>query len=319
MPPPPIDTYLIGAQKSGTSSLGEYIGEHPQVLKTDALEFGYFVADEQYKRGYDWAYRYYFDDQQPGPAQRILAKSASLYANEKGLTRLYQHNPACQLLLVLRNPCDRAFSSFLMEYNAGNPLTNNFSEYLQNYFAAQEQRQPPYRVLDRVVIDYGKYDEHLANVLQYFPRDQLYVLVLEEFRQSPRSWLADIYNFLGIDASYEPEWQQQHNQATMVRSRQAAHLLKRWVYKNPSVRKLAPYLPKPLKRGFSQQMDRLLTSRKQPLPTMAASDREQLMALYEPHIQQLEALLGQNLDIWRSSPSATTFNRVQQSHKQPPS
>src|SRR6185295_13613127 len=114
-----IDLMIVGAQKSGTTSLKNYLGQHPAIITHLQTEFSFFVEEKEYINGMESAFKIYFSDVVPYGSRRIVAKSASMYLNEKSLQRLRRSNPDCQVVILLRNPVERAYSSYLMEMNAG--------------------------------------------------------------------------------------------------------------------------------------------------------------------------------------------------------
>ena len=76
MPRPLIDMIIVGAAKSGTTSLLRYLGQHPEVCPQREPEFAYFVLDGQYARGYESAFDRYFGG--CGRATKVVAKNVGL-------------------------------------------------------------------------------------------------------------------------------------------------------------------------------------------------------------------------------------------------
>ena len=87
-----INVMVIGAQKSGTSSLMRYIAQHPSIRTHRSAEFGYFVNDRKYMQGYEAAFRSAFGPVYSGP-KVVLGKSVSVLPSYEALRRVYQHNP----------------------------------------------------------------------------------------------------------------------------------------------------------------------------------------------------------------------------------
>ena len=114
-----IDLAIIGAQKAGTSSLKNYINQHPNVEGHWQTEFGFFGIEDEYVKGYDtMAPRYFNVKADNEPIKRVI-KHAHLHGNSKLIARLKEHNPDCELVFVLRDPVDRAYSSYLREKSSG--------------------------------------------------------------------------------------------------------------------------------------------------------------------------------------------------------
>src|ERR1051325_8643005 len=103
-PFPPIDAMIIGAQKAATTSLKNYLMQHPQIAGHVQKEFAFFQDNEEQKNGYRFAYKKYFQNGQPIVNKKIIAKHASLYSMEENIQKLKEHNPDALLIFSLRNP-----------------------------------------------------------------------------------------------------------------------------------------------------------------------------------------------------------------------
>src|SRR2546421_13021843 len=110
-----IDLMIVGAQKSGTTSLKNYLGQHPEVVTHLETEFSYFFHESEYVKGPAGMFRKNFLNALQGRSKKIIAKSAGLYVDEAALERLKELNPHYKLVLLLRNPVQRAHPSYLME------------------------------------------------------------------------------------------------------------------------------------------------------------------------------------------------------------
>ena len=171
----PIEIMIIGAQKAGTSSLAKYLDAHPGVISHEQLEFTYFVRDEEFQNGYDKAWQLYFGE--PDPAKKVLAKNVGVMYFNHALHRLKDHNPDCQLIIILRNPTDRAYSNFWYSRRQGWEDLDTFEEGL----AAESQRladQHPF-AHHNTYYERGLYAEQIERVYQYIPKEQVHIVLLE--------------------------------------------------------------------------------------------------------------------------------------------
>src|SRR5678809_829657 len=110
-----IDLMIIGAQKAGTTSLQNYLNEHPEILGHPQIEFGYFKDDKTYENGYEKEFARHFTSGSVNTAKAVIAKNTGMYDSDKALERLQQHNPDCKLVFIVREPVSRAYSSYSME------------------------------------------------------------------------------------------------------------------------------------------------------------------------------------------------------------
>ena len=197
---------VIGAQKGGTTSLFNYLVQHPQVLAPLSKEIHYF--DLQYQRGVRW-YRSQF------PYSHSLRRgSLSLDASPYYLVhpqvphRAAQLLPEVKLIALLRNPIDRALSHYQHEVR-GNREPFSFREALDREverLAGEEERlqsDPRYYSYNHHRYSYtrrGLYLEQLRRWEQHFPRSQMLVLQSERLFSDPASVMDSVHAFLGLPA-----------------------------------------------------------------------------------------------------------------------
>lgn len=105
---------IIGAQKSGTTSLHHYLDQHPKLVGSKPKEVHFFERDEHYKLGIDW-YRQSFFDFKHIWGKRIYFEATPDYLYRNGVAeRIFKHYPDIKLIILLREPVARAFSSWNM-------------------------------------------------------------------------------------------------------------------------------------------------------------------------------------------------------------
>ena len=104
-----VDLMIIGAQKAGTTSLKNYLGEHPQILTHGQIEMSYFVNDVEYKAGHATGIEPYFSEAAT-IGKCIVGKNVAISLHEEAVARLVKHNPDCKIVFVMREPVSRAYS-----------------------------------------------------------------------------------------------------------------------------------------------------------------------------------------------------------------
>lgn len=201
------DFIIIGTQKGGTSSLYNALVQHPQILKAARKEVHFF--DQYYEKGLDW-YRDQFPACQPG---QITGEASPFYmAHPFAARRIAQDCPDSRLIVMLRNPADRAISHYQQEFRRKHDLAE-----LTKALADEDARTAKdWEALERGELltrsnaqrfSYrrrGYYANQLKPFLALFPRTQIHILQSEAYFQSPYSLLPGIYNFLGVDPAFRP-------------------------------------------------------------------------------------------------------------------
>lgn len=257
------DFLLLGAAKAGTTSLAQYLGQHPGVFMA-RKDLNYFLdhpAARSPFRGPDVTharaakgsedYRAAFEEAPPGS----LAGDAShiyLYAPEApGLIRQRLGTP--HLVVVLRHPVERAYSHYAFNRGLGTELLPSFEEAL----AAEDMRveagwDPVFHYRRR-----GLYGEQLARYLEVFPAARLQVLVFEELFADPAAALRGLFEFLGVDPDFAPDVSQVHVpggdvRAPTIQAAPATGL--------PPPAPLDPALRRRLAAGYAEDLERLETA-----------------------------------------------------------
>lgn len=200
-----LPTFLIiGAQKGGTTSLHEYLGEHPLVSPPTTKEVHYF--DHSYHRGDAW-YRAHF--RVPSRPDEISGESTPYYLFHPRVPELVAGDlPGRKLIVILRDPIDRAFSHHNHELALGYedlPFEQAIARE-PSRLEGEEERildDPRYRSFSHQHHSYlarSRYAEQLERWFRHADRDQFLILSAEDLFQDPHSVLAETQRFLGLEA-----------------------------------------------------------------------------------------------------------------------
>ena len=179
---------IIGARKAGTRALLTYLNLHPQIIAAKQ-EIHFF--DDNYERGIEW-YRksmpYAFDE------QITIEKTPAYFVNEDVPARVYKLNKSMRLLLIVRDPVERAIS-----------------DYNQIMIKKRERNKPIASFEDLVIKSNGDvngsyngikrsiYAHHMAKWLKYFPLEQFHIVDGEGLVDDPLPKVQAVENFLKID------------------------------------------------------------------------------------------------------------------------
>ncbi len=199
----PPQFIILGVQKGGTNSLYHYLCQHPQIVAATQKEIHFFTLN--YEQGLDW-YQSQFSTEADG--RQILTGEGSPYYLFHPLVpqRLYESFPQTRLIVLLRNPVDRAISHYYWQVKLGYESLSleaaiaQESERLQgeaekicaegNYFSFNHQH---YSYLSR-----GIYATQLQRWMQFFPREQFLILKSEDLYWDSEKVVNQVFNFLGV-------------------------------------------------------------------------------------------------------------------------
>lgn len=268
------DTLIVGAMRSGTTSLYRYLGAHPDVFMAPK-ELQFFT--EHFAKGTDW-YRAQFAG--AGEAEVVGEATADYLARESAMSRLATTLPEARLIASLRNPVDRAWSHYGLLQARGRE-SRSFTAALDDEEAAIARDGVG---ADGVIyLTHGLYDVHLERCLRLFPRHQLHVSIFERMRVDPGTTYRSLCQFVGIDETFvPPNLGERINPFVTFRSLR--------------LRRMAQRLPSPLDRAVA----RLNTRRSLPPPQVDPATRARLNDFYAPHVQRVEELLGDAVPEWRA-------------------
>lgn len=293
MPPstPPIDLFVVGAQKAGTSSLKRYLGQHPDVQTHAHNEFTVFINDAEFERGYAYGYEQMFH-QADQAAKKRVAKSAGIMFEPTVLDRLHAHNPAMHLAILLRHPIDRAYSAYGQARRCGWEDRLTFEEALDappGRFETHAVRRRNCLYLDRSV-----YAEPIRDCQDRFEAERVHVFLLEDMKQDPINLCQKLFATLEIDTGFAPQASDKHNAAVGARSPKLAQMISS---QSPTKRFIKNALPMGLGRAIKK---RIQTFNQAPLqvPPMLPETRARLIEHFRPHNAELSGLLGRDLSHW---------------------
>ena len=193
--PRPPEFLIIGGMRCGTTSVFFHLAEHPEVHPALGKELNYFTL--HHGNGLRW-YRAHF----PHRAEGHLSFEASPYYLYHPLApgRVIQALPEAKLVVLVRNPVDRAYSHYLHTRRRGfEPLS--FADALEAEpdrlsGAGSGGSQDPARLYS--YISRGRYAEQLERWLAVFPRERLHVMRSEDLFSRPAAVLDELAHFLGI-------------------------------------------------------------------------------------------------------------------------
>jgi hypothetical protein len=257
--------------------------EHPEICMPQK-ETNFFSRDRNWTRGFDW-YEGIFADCEPSTIAGEF--STSYLTSAESPARIKDRYPDVRLIVSLRHPVDRAYSSYLNDIVAGVvPAATSFTEALRAH--------PGY-------LDAGRYARHLRRYLKLFGRDQVFVSFFDDARRDPLAAMRQIYEFLGIDPVFR---------STMLDRPVGIGRVPRFQWMERALidasgafrtrRPLRPVWWTVKRLGVGDRL-RALNTRPRGADTngLGSDEREAMIRELEPDISALEQLLQRELPGWR--------------------
>ncbi len=292
---------IIGAAKSGTSSLYKYLSAHPEIFVPDFKEPSFFSWEDNRPchrgpgdKGADGgvvcdrsAYEAMLD---PVSAEKAFGDASVNYIYYPwAAENIHRTIPGVRLIVVLRNPVERAYSSFMPLVRDGRETTDDFNRGL----ALEEERlrdnwQPLWAYKDA-----GLYRQQLEHYYRLFPLAQIRVYLYEDLSKDPGSMLRDIYRFLGVDDSFEGDTATCHNVSGVTRSRFLTQMIRRRSVLKAVYQRVVPL-------GTRRKLTARLKEWNVSKVAMPEDARQQLVAAFRDDIVKLEELIRRVLSHWRT-------------------
>ena len=194
-----LDYLIIGTQKGGTTSLNYYLSEHPNIMSSMIKEMPFW--SNQVHRGLEW----YFSHFPPIPPNYhcLVGEATPINFNSPEVAEnLVKFFPNVKLILLLRNPIDRAVSHYYHWLSLKWELSS-FEEAIQREIHQLEDQKTDFwtRLHDPNFQGYlakGLYIHFLEKWIKVFPREQFLILSSEEFYANPDQGTTKVLNFLGL-------------------------------------------------------------------------------------------------------------------------
>jgi hypothetical protein len=293
--------FIVGAQKSGTTTLAFMLDTHPDIFMCRPKEPGYLAfetAGYTFQNGYgeiaaaaDWvvrdreAYLALFAAAPPGA--RYRGEASTWYLSEQGTAeRIRSFSDDARIIVILRHPAERAYSAWCHARRDREEPCANFAAAL----AAEAQRLSPAHLLR--YREMGLYARQLRAYLEQFGAERVLILRYDELRDDPDGLWRRCLAFLDLDDGLPAPAAHRQNRSGMPRSRLLHRLLKHQGFKE----RMRRWLPGSLAARAKVRADRLNLRQ---FPPMPAQQREELIEFFTPEVRELEGLTGLDLSAWR--------------------
>lgn len=182
------DFLIIGVTKGGTTSLYDYLIQHPNILGAKRKELNFFNRPRMLRKGMS-----YYNSRFPvkNNSKDLIGEATPFYFHDKRCAqRISEACPNTKLILILRNPVKRAVSHYY--------FFNKKQWSRKWYDLSFEAAIRASRINKREIIDQGYYFDICMHWLKYFPREQIHIIILEDLEKNPELEVNKVFNFLGL-------------------------------------------------------------------------------------------------------------------------
>ena len=208
------DFIILGAMKCGTTSLHNYLLEHPQVLPSAYKEIKFFNLDANFQAGTEW-YGAHFPPIEEGSGFITGEASPAYIRNRLAASRMRRTYEDLKLIVILRDPVRRAISHYFHRSR------NKTAKTLETEMRREFRRAPEYladpeahRKWRSGFVMAGLYAQQLRTWLEYFPPEQFLILRLEDMKAGIDGFMGGVYDFLGLPPHEQQHTEKRHNKGS---------------------------------------------------------------------------------------------------------
>lgn len=178
---------IIGAMKCGTTSLHRYLGHHPDICVSNPKDLGFFLAERNWNKGYEW-YRSHFDDTKPVWVE--ASTNCSKFPLFQGVPqRMHAVFPDATLVYLVRDPIERLVSHYLHNLAHGRetrPFEAALAEFARNKY-----------------VNVSRYHFQIQQFRQYYGPSRILLFELHELSESPVGVVRAICDQVGLTYDYD--------------------------------------------------------------------------------------------------------------------
>jgi hypothetical protein len=289
------DFFIVGAPKSGTTSMLRHLDAHPGISMPQSGEPLYFASD------LDWPMlkisdldHYLQIFSMVSNAKRVGEKSVWYLYSTMAAREIKSFNPDSQIIIMLRNPID-------MIYSYHGQMLRQLDEDIANFenaLDAEEDRKRGKRIPETSRMPEAlyytqivKYSVQVERFLSEFGPERVHIVILDDFEKNPAETYRGILNFLDVNCDFQPDFKK-HNLAIKLRSRFLERLLLQ--EDPPAYARMLPSSIWPALHWRLKKFNRIEVSP----PRMRAQTRAQLKSVLASDIERLGDILGRDLAFW---------------------
>lgn len=286
---PKVDFFIVGVPKAGTTSLYFYLNEHPQIEMSSEKEPDFFSYKDIQKQ--DLYYK----------KSRIdtFKKYNALYSEKKNLVRgeasvsylyyngvpkkIFEYNTKSKIIIMIRNPVERAFSHYLMDKRLGY-ITESFETIINKQSSDKKSN-----LFYQQYIELGKYTEQIKRYFDVFRSENILFIDYDDFVNRTSHEIDKVYSFLNLDNSTSSHVTKIYNSYTKPNNKIISFL-----YSFGFLRSLVNYSFSSLIKEKIQRLFFIHSDK----PALIKESRNLLINYFTKDINDLSKLLNKDYTKW---------------------
>jgi hypothetical protein len=298
---------IIGAGKSGTTSVYHAIKQHPEVFMSSVKEPNFFALEGQKKiTGYDkndpdgfnfypWAvtniddYHKLFEKSQN---EKAVGESSTMYQYmPEAPGNIKKHIPDVKLIAIFRNPADRLYSRYQHLLREDRVPTEKFEDCFEKGNLWWKKND---------LVQEGFYYTHMKRYFELFDSKNIKVMLYDDLRKDPMSFMAELFDYLDVDSSFLPDMSIRYNVSGKVKNKYVNMLIGQQSFIRRGVEALSPFVvQKARDSAFMQKIVTKLRAKNLEKQPLLPDVRKRLIdEIYGKEIELFSKLIQRDLSHW---------------------
>ena len=301
------NTFIVGVAKSGTTSIFDWLADHPEVCGSREKE-AYYLCDKgnplmnskfnYYKNGLE-GYSHFFQHYDSKKHKVILEGSPSYFYEDTPLKVIASFNPHAQIIIILRKPSARVYSSYQFARNTMSQIDHNmsFSKFIETcreYAGKPLMDHKTINTLGFNSIEGSRYANFMHKWLATFDRNNIHVYLTEEF-SNPLKLMKCISKDIGINSSFWDTYKFERKMETYLIKNQFLHRVVLYLFRSY----LKFNLPRSWINAFENTYLNINTQQLPPIGNCESKILKKLDVEFIPDNEELERMLDIKLLEWK--------------------
>ncbi len=296
--------FIVGAAKSGTTSLYHYLKQHPEIYMSPVKEPKFFTApvvrfphngpgDVEIDKRVIKTRSGYFELFTAASEEKCFGEASAdyLYFHEHVARSIKLTNPRAKIIIMLRNPAERAFSAYSHLKKDGRETLS-----FENALEVEEQRKNDNYEFIWLYKDVGFYYPQVKTYLDVFGKESVRIYLYDDFTKNPIMVFKNICEFLRIDRNFVPDIAIKHNVSLIPKNLRFRDFLS--AYHHPLKKILRPFLLNAIGKENTELIVTYLKSKNLKRQTIKPETKQYLIKLYRDNILKLSDLIKRDISNW---------------------
>lgn len=289
--------FIVGAPKSGTTALYHFLRQHPEIYMPEAKEPHFFGSADEPEVA-SRSLEEYLDLFRCGAGKPRVGEASVYYLySKRAARRIHEFDPGARIIIMLRNPVEMIPSLHHQRVYSDNERLTDLDEALaaeaprkRGEIKIPRKTHNPHALFYR---DVGRYSVQVQRYLDVFPREQVHIILFDDFVADLPGVYRRTLEFLGVDPAFRPKFERV-NDSQSIRS----HSVRRWLERPLDKGRLRGLVP--FRRRLYESVRRWNTVAGLK-PQVTERQRSFLRREFAEDIRILSSMIGRDLSPWLSA------------------